>query len=206
MHISLTRTATLALLSMVFVLTATLPVRAGGARVIKSTGSFSGSAITGNFDFDHPDESTPAFSGTFAGKDSSFGKFTGQSVTEVTPDGQPCTPPSGAAGTGTEFSFLYGGGGNVVIREDEGDLHFDKVTSFTQCVDFSSYPTPPFPYSFTFTDTTIGGTGKFQGATGTLTATGTGQILSADAGGPLGGRYFGWDQATYTMTLTIPKH
>ena len=37
MHISLTRTASLALVSMVFVLAAALPVRAGGSHVIIST-------------------------------------------------------------------------------------------------------------------------------------------------------------------------
>ena len=201
MHISLTRTASLALVSMVFVLAAALRVRAGGSHVIISTGSFSGSVIAGYFDFDHPDESTPAFSGTFAGKDSRFGKFTGQSVTEVTPDGQTCTPPSGVPGTGAEFTFANGGGGSVVIRDDGGDLHFDTVTDFTQCLDPSSGA-----YSFIFHDTTTGGTGKFQGATGTLTATGTGAILAGDASPYPKTHFFGWDQATYTMTLTILKH
>jgi len=188
---------------MVFVLTAALPVRAGGGQVVTSTGSFSGSVISGYFDFDHADESTPAFSGTFAGKDSSFGKFTGQSVTEVTYDYLvgTCTPPSGVAGTGLPFSFVNGGGGSVVIRDDGGDLHFDTVIDFTQCLDPSSGA-----YSFTFTDTTTGGTGKFRGATGTLTATGTGAILAGDAAPYPKTHFFGWDQATYTMTLTIPGH
>ena len=194
MHISLTRTASLALVSMVFILTATLPVRAGS---ITSTGSFSGTAITANLDFDHSNQSTPAFTGTFAGTDSHWGNFTGQNVAELTPVGS-CTLPGGVANAGTEFTLV---GGSTVIRNQRGDLsgdlHFDRVTSFTQCIDFSTGA-----YNFSFTDTTTGGTGKFEGATGTTTANGTGAILSLGADGHV----FGWDQATYTMTLTIPKH
>jgi hypothetical protein len=196
MHNPLTRTATLALVSVVLILIATLPVK---AEDIKSTGRFSGSFIAANFDFDHADGSTPASTNTFAGEDSRFGEFTGQSVTEVAADGHTCTPPSGVARTGTEFAAV--GHEKVVVRLKGGDLRFFTGTSFTQCIDFTS-GTPPFPANFSVADTGTGGTGKFEGSTGTFTAKGTGAILSVDASGA---RLFGWDQVTYTSTTTLPE-
>jgi hypothetical protein len=103
------------------------------------------------------------------------------------------------AGTGTEFASV--GHEKVVVRLKGGDLRFFTSTSFTECVDFSS-GTPPFPANFTVADTGTGGTGKFEGSTGTFTAKGTGAILSADASGA---RLFGWDHVTYTSTTTLPE-
>jgi hypothetical protein len=192
----LRRRAGLALVFAVFMLTATPRAR---AEVIKSTGSDSGTFVSTNFDFDHADESTPALTARAAGADCAFGKFTFDDLLELVPDGHTCTPPGGVAGMGTEFALV---GENGVERFKNGDLLFFKATSFTQCIDFSTLPTPPFPLSFTVHFSITGGTGELAGATGTSTRTGTGAILSVDASGR---RLFGWFKLKYTQTLTVPK-
>ena len=70
-----------------------------------------------------------------------------------------------------------------------GDLLFFKSTSGTECDDFSTFPTPPFPFIVTETGVITGGTGAYSGATGTFTVKVKGASLSLDASGV---RAFGW--------------
>jgi len=78
---------------------------------------------------------------------------------------------------------------------------FFKSTSATACQDFSTFPTPPFPFVFTETGVVTGGTGKYSGATGTYTGKGRGATLSLDATGI---RVFGWFESTFVTTVTVP--
>jgi hypothetical protein len=75
----------------------------GETKVIKSKES--GTFVSANFDFDHPDLSTPAvyINGEGIG---SAGKFTGQGVDELAPDGKTCTVPGGVANAGTESTLV----------------------------------------------------------------------------------------------------
>ena len=167
----------------------------GKTKIIKSKGS--GSFVSANFDFDHPDLSTPA--GYINGEGiSNAGKFTNQAVTEFAPDGHSCTVPGGGASTGTEFTLV---GDAAVFRfTATGDLLFLKETSGTECADFSTFPTPPFPVIATTTGIVTGGTGKYSGATGTVTFDVKGAFLSLDATGQRG---FGWLEYTAVMTVTV---
>jgi hypothetical protein len=170
---------------------------AGETKVIKSKAS--GSFVSANFDFDHPDLSTPAFYSNAAGIGNA-GKFTLQAVLEFAPDGHTCTVPSGGAGAGVEFTLV--GGVGVERFTATGDLLFFKETSATACQDFSTSPTPPFPFIDTETGVVTGGTGKYSGATGTFTATAKGATLSVDA---TGARIFGWFENKAVTTVTVPQ-
>jgi hypothetical protein len=158
----------------------------------------SGSIVSANFDFDHANLSTPA-SYINGGGISKAGKFTSSGVDEVAPDGKPCTVPGRVAGAGTEFTLA----GDVALFRftDTGDLLFLKSTSETLCEDFSTFPTPPFPFVQTGTGVITGGTGAYSGATGTITLELDGALLSLDATGV---RAFGWFEDTGVMTVTVP--
>jgi hypothetical protein len=171
------------------------PAQAGKTK-IKSTES--GSFVSTNFDFDHVDLSSPASYVNGEGI-SSAGKFTSQSVNEVAPDQKTCTVPGGVANAATEFTFVKEVG--VSRSTATGDLLFFTITSGTECVDFSTFPTPPFPFTATETGVVTGGTGKNFGATGTITATSKGAILTLDA---TGARSFGWFKSSSETTLTGP--
>ena len=173
------------------------PAEAGETKVIKTKES--GSFVAANFDFDHPDLSSPASYINGAGRDDPGGKFTAQNVDEFAPDGKACTVPGGVAGKGTEFTLV----GDVGVDRftATGDLLFFKSTSGTLCQDFSTLPTPPFPFVLTETGAVTGGTGKYLGATGTFTFDVKGASLSLDATGV---RAFGWFEATAMLTVTVP--
>jgi hypothetical protein len=175
------------------------PVEAGETetKVIKSKGS--GSFVSANFDFDHPDLSTPADYINGEGI-SNAGKFTNQAVDELAPDGKTCTVPGGGAGAGTEFTLVADV--SVFRFTATGDLLFLKSTSGTSCTDLSRFPTPPFPFILTETGIFTGGTGKYSGATGTFTFKVHGAFLSFDA---TGARGFGWFEDTAVMTVTVPE-
>ena len=173
------------------------PAEAGEAKVIKSKAS--GSFVSANFDFDHPDLSTPANSTNGVGR-SNAGQITSQGANEYTPDlnMKTCTVPGGTPNAGTEYKLVQ----DVdVSRFENGDLLFLKSTSGTACQDFSTFPSPPFPFTFTETGIVTGGTGKFSGATGTYTGTGNGATLFLDATGE---RVFGWFKSTFVTTVTVP--
>jgi hypothetical protein len=173
------------------------PVEAGETetKVIKSKGS--GSFVSANFDFDHPDLSTPADYINGEGI-SNAGKFTNQAVDEFAPDGKTCTVPGGGAGAGTEFTLVADV--SVFRFTATGDLLFLKSTSGTSCTDVSRFPTPPFPFILTETGIFTGGTGKYSGATGTFTFKVHGAFLSFDA---TGARGFGWFEDTALMTVSV---
>jgi hypothetical protein len=168
----------------------------GKTKIIKSKAS--GAFVSANFDFDHPDLSTPA--GYINGEGiSNAGKFTNQAVDEFAPDGKTCTVPDGGAGAGTEFTLVADV--SVFRFTATGDLLFLKSTSGTSCTDVSTFPTPPFPFILTETGIFTGGTGKYSGATGTFTFKIHGAFLSLDKTGQRG---FGWFEDTAVMTVTVP--
>jgi hypothetical protein len=168
----------------------------GGTREIKSEAS--GTFVSANFDFDHPDLSTPANQIEAEGR-GSIGRFTNHGVNEFTLDlnTKTCTVPGGVAAAGTALTLIEDVG--VTRIKATGDFLFFKSTSGTACQDFSTFPTPPFPFTFTETGAITGGTGKFSGATGTFTADGQGATLSVDATGV---RIFGWFENNVVTTLT----
>jgi hypothetical protein len=77
----------------------------------------------------------------------------------------------------------------------------ERGQSGTSCTDFSTFPTPPFPFIATETGVVTGGTGKYSGATGTFTIEIKGAFLSLDK---TGARGFGWFQSTAVNTVTVP--
>lgn len=166
-------------------------------KVIKSKSS--GSFVSTNFDFDHLDLSTPATSSNAAGKGDA-GKFTLQTVLEFASKGKPCTVPGRPANAGLEFKLA--GEDGVTRFTETGDLLFFKGSESTLCEDFSTAPTPPFPFFETETGVVTGGTGKYSGATGTYTATSKGAVLSVDATGL---RFFGWFENEVVQTLTLKE-
>jgi hypothetical protein len=174
------------------------PARAGDTKVIKTheTATF----VSANFDFDHADLSTPAAYSNGEGI-SNAGKFNDQAVIEFASDGKKCTVPGGVANAGTEFTLV----GNVAVVRFTAtrDLLFYKGNSATVCQDFSTFPTPPFPFISTapLTGVVTGGTGKYLGATGTSTLNFRGATLALDATG-VGN--FGWVKSTGVTTLTVP--
>ena len=171
------------------------PAQAGKTKIkSKESGTF----VSTNFDFDHADLSTPAnyVNGEGIG---SAGKFTSQNVNEYASDGNSCTVPGGATGAGTEY-MLVGDVGAWRLTAT-GDLLFFKSASGTACQDFSTFPTPPFPFIFTETGVITGGTGAYSGATGTYASQGKGATLSLDATGV---RVFGWFKNSSVTTLTGP--
>ena len=169
----------------------------GKTKVIKSKSS--GSFVSANVDFDNPNLSSPASYINSAGMGNVIGKFTTQGVNEFTPDKKTCTVPGGVAGAATEFTLVDDV--DVSRITATGDLLFFKGTSGTACQDFSTFPTPPFPFIITETGVVTGGTGKFFGATGTFTNKVNGAELTLDATGVRG---FGWFKDTVETTLTVP--
>jgi hypothetical protein len=163
------------------------------SKVLKSQAS--GAFVSTNFDFDHPDLSTPAnyFDGEGIGNK---GKFTVQGTNEFASDKKTCTVPGGSTGAGTEFTLV----GSIGISRFSAtsDLLFSKATSATVCEDFSTFPTPPFPFVETETGIVTGGTGSFSGVTGTYTAMVRGAQLSLDATGVRG---VGWFKNNVVTTL-----
>jgi hypothetical protein len=87
----------------------------------------------------------------------------------------------GSVTTGCEFQEVAG---NVVDRDSAtGDIEILQLAATpasTSCVDLSS-GVPPFNFTYAEHFNIVGGTGKFAGVTGSLTATGFGQSLSSDA-------------------------
>jgi hypothetical protein len=172
------------------------PAEAKTNKTIKGTAT--GTAVSANFDFENSDESTPAFYVHGEGKGQG-GSFSYQALVEVAPDGRPCIVSGAATNTGLEFSLVSPGARVAIFRYTAtGDLLFAKTTSTTLCADLSS-STPP--YSFQTASDIAGGTGKFSGASGTVTSTGNGAFLSFDASGK---RQFVWFHEYIVTNLTLP--
>jgi hypothetical protein len=112
-----------------------------GIKDLRSTES--GTFVSTNFDFDHADLSTPSNYVNGAGN-SNAGKFSSQGVNEFKFGPNKCTVPGGATDAGTELILV---GSTTVTRfSAHGDLLFFKTTVATACQDFSTFPTPPFPF------------------------------------------------------------
>jgi hypothetical protein len=120
------------------------------------------------------------------------GPGTAQSLIEYVFSGF-ATCPNGNAG----FEFtLVPGTGHVVSRVDStGDLLFAEHTSAILCFD----PITLIQF-FNGTEIIIGGTGKFAGATGSMTFTGTAMALSEDTAGNL----FGPQSGEFSGTIITP--
>jgi hypothetical protein len=110
------------------------------------------------------------------------------------------------AGTTDEFHIDSTQGQERAVATDEktGDQLFGRFISATLCINFSSFPTPPFPFTVSGQGENIGGTGKYAGATGPYTFRTVGSYLifgfKDDIFGALG-------QFTFTTdgTLTLPN-
>jgi hypothetical protein len=93
----------------------------------------------------------------------------------------------------------------VTINEETGDQLFSKFTSGTLCLNFSTFPTLPFPFTVSGQFEFTGGTGEYAGASGTGNVHFTGGYLQF---GFKGGVFGGFGQFTFTSggTLILPKH
>lgn len=113
---------------------------------------------------------------------SDFGPITVYEWIAAVADGKSCTPPSGVAGAGSERVFRDA---LILIRfESTGDLLFGNLISGSECVDLSS-GAAPFQFQAALDLSVTGGTGSFAGATGTISETSSGQLLSCtEAQGP----------------------
>jgi hypothetical protein len=167
------------------------------AKTINLDGTCSGSIVSGNFDFDNPAESSPAGINT-EGCFSELGESADQAVVEVHPDGNTCFLRSGAIGQ--EYTLTQGT--EVSRNAKSGDLIVWKRVSLIECIDFSSYPNPPFPFEGTVTQTATSGTGDFAGISGSMQAQFSGQILNLDASSK---RSFSWFTATFNGSVNLPK-
>ena len=165
------------------------------AKDIPWKGSFSGSFVTTQTDTNGDGQkaflSLLGFKGT-------LGSSTDQSVTESVIS-QPATTTceSGNAGLNLELAPPPSGGAwSYVNRFDKtGDLIFGEYTSVAACLD--SVTLIQF-YRGTFSIT--GGTGRFEGATGTGEFSGTARVLFDDGEG----NFFGKQNGTYTATIVTP--
>ncbi len=128
---------------------------------------------------------------------STQGSGTEQAVSELqnpnAPDPpSPCLLPSGEPGL--ELTLLPGTGREVARFDSTGDLLFREITSETLCIDSTTFTT----FSFSETAIITGGTGKYEGATGSNTFEGTGKVLDPAGTGlsELSG--------TFTGTIILP--
>ena len=127
----------------------------------------------------------------------SLGSGTVQGLNEWAFAGQ-TTCPNGNAGFG--FTLLRSldptAPANFVQRIDStGDLIFTEQTDGTLCFD----PATSIQF-FSVTNTITGGTGRFEGATGTGESSGTAKTLFEDAAG----NFFGEQSGTATATIITP--
>lgn len=163
------------------------------AKEKKFKGTFSGSYISTEVDTDGNGEkgSVVTLRGT-----STLGSFSEQAVVESNfTGGTDTTCPSG--NPGREYSMAPGTG-HFVNRFDNGDLLWGEIPSETFC-----YDAVTTMYSFIGQFVVTGGTGKYQGATGSGTFNGTAKHLflyPADTTG----RYFGEETGTFDGTVTLP--
>ena len=112
------------------------------------------------------------------------------------------------AGTTEEFYIDATHGQQRAVATDQktGDQLFAQITSGTFCLDFSSFPTPPFPFTVSGQNATTGGTGKYTGATGTGSFHTVGSHIQYGFKGGTGA-FGAFGQFTFTAdgTLTLPK-
>jgi hypothetical protein len=158
-------------------------------------GSFSGTFV--NTQTDTNGDGQKAFF-TSVGVKGTLGASTTQGVNEFVFSG-PLNCPNGNPGFGLTLlrPLLPAAPAQFVQRfESTGDLVFSEQTSGTVCFD----PITQIQF-FRGTFSTIGGTGRFAGATGTREISGTAKTLFEDA---LGNLTFGEISGTYTDTIITP--
>jgi hypothetical protein len=189
-------------IKIAFVALASLPlatlatVQTARARDFKFKADASGSVSGMPFHFTtNPAEGTGI--GTLTGK-SNKGKFSGVFIggTVLTsPVPTPCTLPDGGAGTSNTVL-----GSVVIFRFDsKGDQLFGVSPSGggTECDGTAG---PPTSYDGTLRFSITGGTGRFAGASGTLTEHYYGQYLVFLTEGGI----FGWVADQFSGTITTP--
>ena len=157
-------------------------------------GSFSGTFVATQTDT-NGDGQKAAFASV--GTKGTLGSGTIQGVNEFVFSG-PATCPNGNAGF--EFTLLRpllpAAPAQFVQRIDStGDLIFSEQTSNTLCFD----PVTLIQFA-SGTSNITGGTGRFEGATGTVEFEATAKTLFEDAAG----NFFGEQSGTYTGTINTP--
>jgi len=164
------------------------------AEQLKGKGSFSGTFASTQTDT-NGDGQKAAFNSI--GAKGTLGDSTIQGVDEFVFSG-PATCPNGNAGF--ELTLLRSlnpaAPSNFVQRfESTGDLIFSEQTSGTICFD----PVTLIQF-FSVTIQITGGTGRFEGVTGTGENSGTAKTLFEDGAG----NFFGELSGTYTETIITP--
>jgi hypothetical protein len=171
------------------------------AKTVNVKLSQSGSSVNVVLSFDGLDVANQFIMG---GRMEPGGAYTADDIIQTKPNGNSCTVPGGVADAGSEGILV---GSNSVWRfQPSGDLLYSHATAVTACQDLSS-GSPPFPFVATNVLAFTGGTGKYAGATGTLTLKIAGVILSLLGGVSGTGPGFGGfvsAHATGTGTLTTP--
>jgi len=142
------------------------------ARNISWKASFSGSIVNTQSDTNNDHQKSGLLSGGFT---STLGSGTVQSVTEFALSG-PGTCPNGNAGF---IATMLPGTGHSVYRFDStGDLLFFELSSAVLCFD----PITTIQF-YSWVDNITDGTGRFVGATGSSTGSGTTKVLFDDGAG-----------------------
>ena len=145
-------------------------------------GSYSGSFVNTQSDTNGDGQKGSLNIGAIKG---TLGSQTFQSVIEYVFSG-PGVCPNGNAGF--IFTLLPGTGYGVGRADSTGDLIFTEITAATLCYD----PTTLIQF-FSATENITGGTGRFAGATGFTTSSGTARTLFEDAAG----NFFGEQSGVY---------
>ncbi len=140
---------------------------------------------------------TPTFYCTIAGK-STLGEYTAQTVTEAPPDGKTCTLPDG--GSGVELVFVA----EVFVlsfaaTREQLFLNLSPSVTSHACID----PTTGVFIGQTTFDVS-GGTGRFEGVTGTIVKTWKVITLAPPASSP-GKGFFGNFTGTFDGTIEFAQ-
>jgi hypothetical protein len=164
--------------------------QAGGFITKDFKGNFAGTALTTRMDLNND--------GILAGwstavVDGTFGQRTNQAVVER----KFVAAPGVCAAGQIEFALVAGKGVGTFVKTR--DQIFTQVTASTYCFD-------PATGEFSGHDTTIitGGTGKFEGATGSLEQSYTGSLVLGDPD-PASNQSFGPFSGEYSGTINLPK-
>jgi hypothetical protein len=161
------------------------------AGTVKVKGSDQGTALTAKFSFDGV---TPASSITFTGTDNLGGPFNGQDVGEYAATATSCTAPDGSAGT--EFVLVQA---KEVVNYNAGQL-YSSGAGAADGLGCMSNTTGSF--GLTETHSVIGGTEKFEDASGSITGKVIGQTLAAPGSPPGHLGLFSGFQATESGSVT----
>jgi len=144
-----------------------------GTLNVKGSGSETGGTTYFSFDgASHPGNPTGAASQLLlTGTDNIGGRFTGQNTAEYTLDfSKSCTAPNGTTGVAVELVEAV-----EAVTYKQGQLYSSAEGPTSGCASFDG------SFTETETHTVTGGTGKFSNASGSITLTITGRILSAPA-------------------------